>query len=118
MPVFDFSDAPEPTGKLQVTKLIQGDGPTVKKGQTLLVHYVGQAFGADEPFDSSYSPKQAADFVIGVGQVYEGWDKALVGQKVGSRVLIQIPPHLRQLGVPAFSDEDILVFSVDILAAV
>ena len=35
------------------------------------------------------------DFPIGVGQVIPGWDKALVGQKVGSRVLLVIPPGRR-----------------------
>ncbi|QCC78704.1 FKBP-type peptidyl-prolyl cis-trans isomerase [Nocardioides daphniae] len=122
VPVFDFSGKPEPTGKLQVTQLIQGNGPKVKSGQTLIVHYVGQVFGAKEPFDSSYSRNDAATFPIGVGQVVQGWDKSLVGQKVGSRVIVQIPP---ELGYGENGNEgagikgtDTIVFAVDILGAV
>lgn len=122
VPTFDFSGAPEPSGKLQVTKLIEGDGKKVKSGQTLIVHYVGQVFGADQPFDSSYSRNEPASFPIGVGQVVEGWDQALVGQKVGSRVIVQIPP---ELGYGEGGNEgagikgtDTIVFAVDILAAV
>lgn len=122
VPTFDFSGTPEPTGKLQVTTLIEGRGKTVKAGQTLIVHYVGQVFGAEEPFDSSYSRNEPASFPIGVGQVVEGWDKSLVGQKVGSRVIVQIPP---KLGYGESGNEgagikgtDTIVFAVDILGAV
>ena len=122
VPVFDFSGAPKPKDKLQVTKLIEGKGPKVKEGQTLVVQYVGQVFGADEPFDSSYSRNEPASFPIGVGQVVEGWDRALVGQKVGSRVIVQIPPKLGygeggNAGA-GIQGTDTIVFAVDILAAV
>jgi len=60
-------------------------------------------------------------FVIGKGQVITGWDKALVGQKVGSRVLVVVPPSEgygkdgnQQAGIKG---TDTLVFVVDILAA-
>ena len=122
VPVFDFKGVPKPSGKLQVTTLIDGKGPKVKSGQTLIVHYVGQVFGAGEPFDSSYSRNEPATFPIGVGQVVQGWDEALVGQKVGSRVIVQIPP---KLGYGEGGNEgagikgtDTIVFAVDILGAV
>ncbi|MBE7324455.1 FKBP-type peptidyl-prolyl cis-trans isomerase [Nocardioides sp. Y6] len=122
VPTFDFSGAPKPNGKLQVTQLIEGEGKKVKAGQTLVVHYVGQVFGAEQPFDSSYSRNEPASFPIGVGQVVQGWDQALVGQKVGSRVIVQIPP---ELGYGEAGNEgagikgtDTIVFAVDILAAV
>lgn len=122
VPVFDFSGTPKPTGKLQVTQLIKGNGPKVKAGQTLIVHYVGQVFGAKEPFDSSYSRNDVATFPIGVGQVVQGWDQSLVGQKVGSRVIVQIPPELGygEQGNPdaGIKGDDTIVFAVDILGAV
>ena len=58
---------------------------------------------------------------IGQGQVIEGWDKGLVGKKVGSRVLLVIPPEqgykdkAQGADIPANST---LVFVVDILGAV
>lgn len=121
VPTLDFKGTPKPTGKLQVTKLIEGKGKKIKAGQTLIAHYVGQVHKGAEPFDSSYSGGQPASFPIGVGQVVEGWDQSLVGQRIGSRVIVQIPPKLgygeggnEQAGIKG---TDTLVFVVDILGA-
>ena len=54
-----------------------------------------------------------------VGMVIGGWDRGLVGQRVGSRVLLSIPPDLGygQRGVPqaGIKGGDTLVFVVDII---
>lgn len=121
VPVLDFKGTPKPNGKLQVTTLIDGKGKKVKSGQTLIAHYVGQVHKGDEPFDSSYGGGEPAAFPIGVGQVIQGWDTALVGQRIGSRVIVQIPPELGygEGGQPTAGIEgtDTLVFVVDILGA-
>lgn len=120
VPTFDFSKAPKPDGTLQVTTLIEGDGAVVEKGQSLTVHYVGQKVGAKEPFDSSYAQGQPVSFPIGTGAVVQGWDDALVGKKLGSRVIVQIPS---KLGYPEGNEEidvkkgDTIIFAVDLLAA-
>lgn len=118
---FDFTDTPKPTGKLQVTNLIEGDGAVVEEGQTIYVNYLGQVYKAKAPFDDSYSRGVPAGFAIGVGQVVKGWDEALVGQTVGSRVVMAIPPKLGY-GAEGNADAgikgtDTLFFVVDILAA-
>ena len=55
------------------------------------------------------------------GKVIQGWDAALVGQTVGSRVVMAVPPELGYgaAGQPDanISPTDTLVFVVDILAA-
>ena len=54
------------------------------------------------------------------GQVIKGWDNGLVGQKVGSRVLLVIPPaegYGTAGSPPKIAGTDTLVFVVDILAA-
>jgi peptidylprolyl isomerase len=116
----DFKGTPKPDGKLSAATLIQGTGATVKKGQTITVNYLGQVYGAAKPFDESYSGDPAS-FAIGVGQVVSGWDKTLVGQKVGSRVMLKIPPAEgygsqgnSQAGIKG---TDTLYFVVDILSA-
>ena len=100
--------------------LVEGVGDVVEKGQTIAVDYLGQVYGGKEPFDESYS-SQATSFPIGVGQVVKGWDQALVGQTVGSRVMLAIPPALgygkggnEQAGIKG---TDTLYFVVDILGA-
>ena len=114
----DFGKTPKPNGKLRSSVLIQGTGPTVKKGQSITVDYFGAVYGATKPFDESYS-KQPASFGIGTGQVIPGWDKTLVGQKVGSRLILAIPPDdgYGKAGQPTagIKGTDTLYFVVDIL---
>lgn len=71
--------------------LIQGEGPEVAAGQTIRVHYTGVQLSDGEQFDASYDRGEPTEFPIGVGQVITGWDEGLVGQNVGSRVLLVIP---------------------------
>jgi FKBP-type peptidyl-prolyl cis-trans isomerase len=107
---------------LQVKTLIQGTGKPVAKGQTLIGQYDGVLWRTGKEFDSSYKHGAPAGFPIGVGQVIPGWDKALVGQKIGSRVLIVVPPKegYGPKGSPeaGIKGTDTLVFVVDILGAV
>lgn len=117
---FDFAGTPDPSGKLRTAVLVEGEGEVVESGQTIAVNYLGQVYGGKEPFDESYSA-QPASFGIGVGQVVKGWDQALVGQTIGSRVVIAIPPALgygkggnEQAGIKG---TDTLYFVVDILGA-
>ncbi len=106
---------------LVVQPLIKGDGPVVQAGQTVTVHYTGVIYGTGKQFDSSWDRGQPVPFVIGQGKVIPGWDKGLVGQTVGSQVLLVIPPAdgygsagQSQAGI---SGTDTLVFVVDILDA-
>ena len=107
---------------LQVKTLIKGTGAVVKKGQDLAVQYTGVIWRTGKVFDSSWSRNKPLTTVIGEGQVIKGWDTGLVGQTVGSRVLLVIPPAdgygsagASQAGI---NGTDTLVFVVDILAAV
>jgi peptidylprolyl isomerase len=118
---FDFTGTPEPASRLRIAPLVQGDGAVVEKGQTIVVNYFGQVYKGDAPFDSSFSRGAPTSFQIGVGAVVKGWDQALVGRAVGSRVLLSIPPDLgygdkgnKDAGIKG---TDTLYFVVDILAA-
>jgi peptidylprolyl isomerase len=116
----DFTGTPKPNGKLGSSALIEGTGDVVKKGQTITVNYLGQVYAAKKPFDESYT-KTPASFAIGVGQVVPGWDKTLVGAKVGSRMILMIPPAdgygskgNAQAGIKG---TDTLIFAIDLLSA-
>ena len=131
LPTVEFKNGPtkEPTVTVPksaaptVTKeatLIEGTGPEVKKGQTISAQYHGVLWKDGSVFDSSWQRGEAADFPIGVGAVIPGWDKTLVGKKVGSRVLVVIPPkdgYGTAGSPPKISGTDTLVFVVDILDA-
>ncbi|WP_454925836.1 FKBP-type peptidyl-prolyl cis-trans isomerase [Actinomyces gerencseriae] len=91
-PVLAFPGPDAPEG-LQVQVLDAGDGRVVEAGDTIVAHYLGQTWDGDV-FDSSYDRGQPLDFQVGVGMVIRGWDDALVGQRVGSRLLLSIPAEL------------------------
>jgi peptidylprolyl isomerase len=110
-----------PPNRLTTQPLIQGKGPKVQKGQTITVHYTGIIWPGGKQFDSSWDRKSPASFAIGVGRVIAGWDETLVGQPVGSQLLLVIPPDKgygasgnAQAGIKG---TDTLVFVVDILDA-
>ncbi len=109
-------DAPK---ELQEQVLIKGKGDEVKAGQGLVAQYTGYAWEDGKKFDSSWDNAGAAAFQIGTGSVVEGWDKALVGKKVGDRVLLVIPPDL---GYGKSEGNELqkktLVFVVDILGTI
>jgi peptidylprolyl isomerase len=112
----------KPPTKTIVQPLVEGTGPVVKKGQTVRVAYTGALLKDGSVFDSSASrPEQPYfDFPIGGQQVIKGWDNGLQGQKVGSRVLLVVPPadgYGTAGSPPKISGTDNLVFVVDILAA-
>ena len=120
----EFGDKPAlafentPSDELLVEILKEGDGQVVEPGDTIHFHYLGQVFGGGV-FDNSYDRRQALSFQIGVGMVIRGWDDGLVGQRVGSRVLLSIPPEYGYgaRGVPqaGIGGGDTLVFVTDIL---
>lgn len=113
---------------LKTSTLIEGTGNTVKSGDSIAVTYTGQIWGTSTVFDATAQHPDGGKpsvFVIGKQQVITGWDKALVGKKVGSRVLIVVPPSegygpqgkTDQNGQQTIKGTDTLVFVVDILAA-
>ncbi len=106
----------DPPTELVVQPLIQGAGAPVEAGQTLTVQYSGWLWDGT-PFDSSWERGSATTFPL--SNVIQGWQQGLVGQTVGSQVLLVIPPALgygdQESGsIPANST---LIFVVDILAA-
>ncbi|MEG3629430.1 FKBP-type peptidyl-prolyl cis-trans isomerase [Streptomyces poriticola] len=116
-PSIEIPDADAPT-ELVANYVLEGDGPEVGAQDSLLVQYKGVLWDGGEEFDSTYARKQLASFSL--QQVVKGWSQGLTGKKVGSRVLIVVPPDLGYGdNPPQGSDirkDSTLVFSVDILA--
>jgi len=108
-----------PSSKLQVQTLIQGTGSVVKKGQLLIAQYEGVIWRNDKVFSSTWKNGTPAGFQIGVGQVIKGWDDGLVGKRVGSQVLLVVPPAdgygKSGSSSAGIKGTDTLVFVVDIL---
>lgn len=90
-PTITVPDDDAPT-ELITQLLIEGEGDVVETGQTITVHYTGVLWDTGVVFDSSWESGSTASFPIGTGGVIAGWDKGLVGQTIGSQVLLVIPP--------------------------
>jgi len=119
-----LSDFPSsPPKSLVVKTLIKGSGPALSKGEYVIAQYTGYIWRTKKTFGSSWSSGSPFGFVLGASpeQVIPGWDKGLVGQTVGSRVMLSIPPA-EGYGSAGQSDAgikgtDTLVFVVDIVDA-
>jgi peptidylprolyl isomerase len=109
----------EPLPALIVWILSPGTGPEIAENQLVTVQYVGVTWRDSKVFDSSWGSDQPSRFEIGARQVIPGMSKGLAGQRVGSRVVLVIPPDLAYgaLGVgDAIGPDETLIFVVDLLA--
>ena len=116
-PSVDFAGAVMPDG-LVVEVLEAGAGAPVVAGQSITVHYTGWLWDGAK-FDSSWDRGEPISFGIARGSLIDGWVDGLVGQPVGSKVLLSVPPEAgygdRNMGpIPGGST---LVFVVDVLEA-
>lgn len=87
----DWSGIAKPALTTPVQRVIlkQGTGAVIKGTETVTVNYLGETYKATKPFDESYSKQPFTQSLAGLIQ---GWKIGLTGVKVGSRVLIEIPP--------------------------
>lgn len=105
-----------PPKKLESATLISGDGKKVAEGDTVTANFVMYTWEGGEMVETTYPPKQPATGPL--GNLIAGWQEGLVGQKVGSRVLLVIPPdkaYPQGNNVPSIEPQQTLVYVVDIL---
>jgi peptidylprolyl isomerase len=118
-PTLTTKTSAKPPKDLVVKTVIEGPGPEVKADQTVLAHYTGKIWGTGKQFDSSWERGAPTPFAL--SDVVKGWSQGLTGVKLGSRVLITIPPDLGygKEGNPqgGIKGTDTLVFVVDVLGA-
>jgi peptidylprolyl isomerase len=106
--------------KLVTKELIKGTGAEAKAGESVTVNYVGVLYKNGKVFNASWESKQPFTFVLGRGQVIPGWDKGVVGMRVGGRRELIIPAdeaYGSRGSPPAIPPNSPLVFVVDLLAA-
>lgn len=112
----------DPPEDLETVVLAEGEGPELEEGERLVMQYTGVRWDDGEVFDSTWDPGRDGTpvaFPIGAGQLIEGWDEGLIGQNVGSRVMLVVPEDMaygedaEEMGQPAGT----LVFVVDMLGA-
>ncbi len=78
---------------------VVGKGKKAEPGMEVSVDYTGWLYDKDakgkrgKRFDSS-KHRQALEFELGSGRVIKGWDKGLVGMRVGGVRELLIPPDM------------------------
>ena len=107
-----------------VTDLTVGTGATAANGQMLTMDYTGWLYDSGAPdnkgtmFDTT-AGGQPFTFLLGAGQVIQGWDQGLIGMRVGGTRRLVIPPEL------AYGDQGVgtvippnatLIFDIDLIS--
>jgi FKBP-type peptidyl-prolyl cis-trans isomerase len=104
--------------RMKVERISAGAGAAPKQGDTVTVHYIGWLIDGTK-FDSSVDREEPFSFVLGIGQVIQGWDQGVGGMRVGDKVRLTIPPELAygEQGYPgAIPPNATLIFEVELLS--
>ena len=115
------------TDLVDIKVLRTSNGYALGNGDRVAVHYQGNLLTGEE-FDANYDfsdfttveGRAPFEFTLGVGQVIQGWDQGLVGQRLGSVVELTIPAE-QAYGETGVGDRippnSPLKFKVELLAA-
>ncbi len=105
-------------GTMKIEKLTSGGGAVPKAGETVTVHYTGWLTDGAK-FDISVDRDEPCSFVLGAGQVIQGWDEGVATMRVGDKARLTIPPELAygEAGYPgAIPPNATLIFEVELLS--
>lgn len=89
-------------GELKKEVLRSGSGEMADAGDTVAVHYTGTLLDGKK-FDSSLDRGVLFSFVLGSGQVIQGWEQGVLGMQVGEKRKLTIAPRL------AYGDREISI---------
>lgn len=107
-----------PPKKLVIKDLKKGTGAGVRTGDLVTVQWVGALYKGGKEFYSSWKDHHIYTFKTGAGRVIPGWDRGMVGMKVGGRRELIIPPALayEYRGATSVPPNETLILVVDLLA--
>ncbi|MEU8714236.1 FKBP-type peptidyl-prolyl cis-trans isomerase [Streptomyces sp. NPDC048663] len=112
----------DPPKTLVSNYVLEGDGPAVTASQTVLCQFKGEVWDSGKAFEQTYESGRLAQFAIEqMQEVVKGLAQGITGKKIGSRLLIVVPPDLAYGNNPpsggVVKKGSTLVFTVDLLAA-
>ena len=115
---------------VEISVLRSAKGAVVRAGDVLGVLYSGSLVnGNGALFDANYDfvsfsglpGKRLFEFTLGLGQVIQGWDQALVGRRLGEVLDLTIPAELAygsKGSAPAIPPDAPLRFRVELVGAI
>ncbi len=106
---------------LKIETITPGTGEEAKVGDTVQMNYTGRLVDGTA-FDSNVDPQfqhvEPFEFTLGENRVIQGWEKGVLGMKVGEKRTLTIGPELgygdRDLGV--IPPNSTLIFDVELIA--
>lgn len=108
----------DPPKQLEAQPLIKGDGAEVTEKSMMVMHVLATNWRTGKTVDSTWAQQSPTLLPVDQSQI-KGLTEGVIGQTVGSRVQITVPPDkgigqdIKEAGV---KKDDTLVFVVDILA--
>lgn len=103
--------------ELVIEDLVIGEGKECVKGALIQTHYTGWLEDGTQ-FDSSHDRGRPFECVIGTRRVIQGWDRGLMGMRVGGKRRLRVPAALaygeRQVGA-FIKPHSNLVFEIELL---
>jgi FKBP-type peptidyl-prolyl cis-trans isomerase FkpA len=123
-----FAACADPTNvadvaELQIIDVTLGTGTTATAGKLVTVHYTGWLYSTTaaehkgDKFDSSRDRGAPFEFVLGTGNVIQGWHQGVAGMKVGGKRTLIIPSRLAYgaSGNGPIPPDAALVFDIELL---
>ncbi len=101
---------------LNIQTLKEGTETGARSGDKLQVHYTGTLKDGTK-FDSSRDRGEPFTFTLGAGQVIKGWDRGLIGMKVGEIRKLVIPSALGygNADMGTIPPNSTLIFEIELL---
>lgn len=92
-PTITIPECMEPPTELEIEVLVEGDGAVVAADQSIMTNYVGVKWNGAERFDGSWD-ETGIEFSTAEGALIDGFTRAMIGQKIGSTILVTMPPEM------------------------
>ena len=115
-----------PRAEYSQTDLVVGTGSEATNGRNVTVNYTGWLYnpsatdGKGTQFDSSLSPGRTPfPFTLGGNGVISGFNRGVLGMRIGGRRRIVLPPELAygaSGSPPAIGPNATLVFEIELLS--
>ena len=106
---------------LVVKTLIEGNGPPIERQQLVITQYVGVNWRTGAVFGSSWQNHVPTAYLLGSAEAIPAWEDALPGVRIGSRVMMVVPPAdgygSKGNAKAGIKGTDTLVFVVDVLGS-
>jgi peptidylprolyl isomerase len=100
---------------LIVKDLIRGSGKPAKKGDDVIIEYLGVSYTSGKEYSDSWGWDYPSLFELGPKEVIPGWEKGLQGMRVGGRRELIVPESMLIPGGGPPGPEAV-VFVIDLLA--